>query len=205
MFTGLIEAVGTVADAERIEGGIRLTIDSALPLDEVVDGESIAVDGVCLTVAGRAGSGFVADVIVETLQCTTLGHRPVGSRVNLERALRVGDRLGGHLVQGHVDTTAPVLSVTRDGGEYRIKIGWNPTIERFVAFKGSVALNGVSLTVASVDPSGFEVALIPTTLRETALGDLEAGAPVNVEVDLLARYLDRLNPSADSPRSSPDE
>lgn len=191
MFTGLVERVGTVAAIEDHAGGRRLTIASGLPLDEVADGDSIAVDGACLTVAGKADERFSVDVIPESLRVTTLGELAVGSRVNLERALRVGDRLGGHWVQGHVDGTAPVRSIRR-GDDWRVEIGLTETIERFVAFKGSIALQGVSLTVATLSAESFEVALIPTTLRETTLGDLSDGARVNVEVDLLARYLERL-------------
>jgi len=190
MFTGLIEALGKVEEIQRGETAIRLGITT--PFESLAGGESIAVEGVCLTVVDRRGSRFDADVIPETLSCTTLGRlRPEGP-VNLERSLRLQDRLGGHLVQGHVDAVAPVLERIRNADEYRLRIGFTPAIRRFIAFKGSVALAGVSLTVAAVDREGFEVALIPETLERTTLSRLRGGDGVNVEVDLLARYLDRL-------------
>ena len=191
MFTGLIEGVGKIRSAEPSKAGRRLWVDVPWPAAELVDGESIAVDGVCLTVAAFDTAGFAADVIEETLRRTTLGRLDSGGQVNLERSLRVGDRLGGHIVQGHVDVAAKVVAVQRDD-EYRIAVGLEPSIRRFVAFKGSVALQGVSLTVASVSESAFEVALIPTTLQETNLDGLEPGDGVNVEVDLFARYLERM-------------
>lgn len=191
MFTGLVECVGRVAEIDRRDGGCRLTIASSLPLESVADGDSIAVDGVCLTVAARRGDRFSADAIPETLRVTTLGALESGSRVNLERALRVGDRLGGHWVQGHVDATAAVRSIRR-GDDWRVEVELNEAIARFVAHKGSVTLAGVSLTVAAIGERSFEVALIPTTLAETTLGDLAEGDRLNVEVDLLARYLERL-------------
>jgi riboflavin synthase len=188
----LIQAVGSIVATEPTAGGVRLTVEGPCRGAELDPGESIAVDGTCLTVADRTESGFVADVIEETLRCTTLGRLKPGDRVNLERALAVGDRLGGHIVQGHVDATAPVVHVHDDGSEYRLRIGLSEVTSRFVAFKGSVALQGVSLTVASVDDEAFEVALIPTTLQETNLAELSAGDHVNVEVDLFARYLERM-------------
>jgi len=190
MFTGLIEALGKVEQIQRGESAIRLGITT--PFESFTGGESIAVEGVCLTVADHRGSRFDADVIPETLSCTTLGSLRPGSPVNLERSLRLQDRLGGHLVQGHVDAVAPVLERIQNADEYRLRFGWTPEIRRFIAFKGSVALSGVSMTVAAVDREGFEVALIPETLERTTLSRLRGGDAANVEVDLLARYLDRL-------------
>jgi riboflavin synthase len=171
---------------------MRLRIRSTLPAAELAAGESVAVQGVCLTVAAVSKDGFAADVIPETLSRTTLGAAARGTRVNLERSLRLSDRLGGHLVQGHVDGTARVLSVSRRRGEHRLRVEAPAALRRYLAPKGSVALDGVSLTIAAADGAAFEVALIPETLSRTTLGDAAAGDRLNVEVDLLARYLDRL-------------
>lgn len=192
MFTGLIETVGVVREMRPGGTATTIGIESDLPVGRMVDGESVAVLGVCLTVTHRAGRRFRADAIPETLRRTTLGSLRIGSKVNLERALRVGDRLGGHLVQGHVDGTVGVREVIRAGGEWRIRLERTPELGRYIAYKGSVALDGVSLTVASVTPDQFDVALIPETLERTTLRDLKPGARVNVEVDLLARYLETL-------------
>lgn len=192
MFTGLIEAVGTVVEAAKRGGSMRLSVRSALPAAEVSVGDSIAVNGVCLTVARLAADRFVADVIPETLSRTTLGGVTRGTPVNLERALRAGDPLGGHLVQGHVDGAVRVLRVGKSRGDHRVLLEAPPRIRRFLAEKGSVAVEGVSLTIATAGARGFEVALIPETLARTTLGRLRAGERVNVEVDLLARYLDSL-------------
>lgn len=193
MFTGLVETVGSVVELTPGPRSTRIGVRSSLDVGGMQDGESVAVDGVCLTVVRREGDRFEADVIAETLGCTTLGGLDPGSEVNLERSLRLGDRLGGHLVQGHVDTTLAVLERVERGDDYRLRIGLAPAIRPYVAFKGSVALAGVSLTVAAVDDEAFEVALIPQTRAATTLGRIGPGDRLNVEVDLLARYLDRLN------------
>lgn len=192
MFTGLIETVGRVAETGRRGGVLRLGIVSSLPVGEMEDGESVAVDGVCLTVCERRRDRFLADVIPETLARSTLSGLRPGHGVNLERSLRASDRLGGHLVQGHVDATAPVRAVRRRGGDYRLEVALVPEIRPYVALKGSVALHGVSLTVAGLGRESFEVALVPQTLERTTLGRLRAGDRINVEADLLARYLERL-------------
>ena len=192
MFTGLVECVGTVAKVTSGAGSTRIAVLSSLPVATMTEGESVAVDGVCLTVAERGGDRFHADVVEETLSRTTLGRIEAGARVNLERSLALGDRLGGHLVQGHVDGTAPVLQLSRRGDDCRLRVGLPPELSRFIALKGSVALSGVSLTIAALGEEWLEVALIPETLERTTLGDLGAGDRANVEVDLLARYLDRL-------------
>jgi riboflavin synthase len=192
MFTGLIEGMGRVIEVEPRRGSSSYFIEPDRPMEGLAEGESIAVDGVCLTVAGLRGNGFVMDAIAETLSRTTLGELTEGSRVNLERALRLDDRLGGHLVQGHVDGTVGVTEIRRDGDDHRVRLELPPELERFVAFKGSIALAGVSLTISELGPSWFEVALIPVTLAVTTLGALQVGTRLNVEVDLLARYLERL-------------
>jgi len=200
MFTGLIEDVGKVVEASPRRGSTRLGIACALPVEEMRDGDSVAVDGACLTVVQRRGNRFHADVVAETLARTTLGRLRPGRRVNLERALRLGDHLGGHLVLGHVDDTARVTSLTRRGDDVRLRVELTPAIRRYVALKGSVALQGVSLTVSGLDESSFEVALVPQTLDRTTLGEARVGEPLNVEVDLLARYLERITGTGDPAR-----
>ncbi|HEX5042827.1 MAG TPA: riboflavin synthase [Candidatus Polarisedimenticolaceae bacterium] len=192
MFTGLIEGMGGVRAVAPAEGLTRLTLHPPFPAGELALGESVAVDGVCLTVTALTPQGFAVDAVAETLRCTTLGGLRPGDPVNLERALRVGDRLGGHLVQGHVDGTARVLEVSRAGGDVRIVMELPEALRPYVAFKGSIALSGVSLTVASLEDRAFGVALIPETLARTTLGGAAPGSLLNVEVDLLARYLEGL-------------
>jgi riboflavin synthase len=192
MFTGLVETVGRVVEVTRRGGALRLGVASSLAVAEMERGESVSVDGVCLTVVECRGDRFFADVVQETMRRSTLSDVRPGRRVNLERSLRVGDRVGGHLVQGHVDATATVRAVRRQVGDYRLDIDFVPEIRPYLAFKGSVALQGVSLTVAGLSRDGFAVALVPETLERTTLGDLRTGDRVNVEVDLLARYLERL-------------
>lgn len=192
MFTGLIEGMGHVRAVAPAEGLTRLALATPFPAAEVALGESVAVDGVCLTATARTAEGIAVDAVAETLQRTTLGGLRPGDPVNLERALRLGDRLGGHLVQGHVDGTAAVLEVVRRGGDVRLAMELPEGLRPFVAFKGSIALSGVSLTVASVETRAFSVALIPETLSRTTLGRVGPGSRLNVEVDLLARYLEGL-------------
>jgi riboflavin synthase len=193
MFTGLVQSIGTIRELTRVGGGARIGIEApALPASDLSPGESVSVDGVCLTVTRVAGRRFHADVVRETLSCTTLGRARPGRRVNLERSLQLGDRLGGHLVQGHVDAVAEVLRLTKSGADVRLRVALAREIAPFVAHKGSVALNGVSLTVAGVRGDAFEVALIPETFSRTNLGTIRAGDSLNVEVDLLARYLERM-------------
>jgi riboflavin synthase len=192
MFTGLIEGMGRVAAVIPGEGLTRLTVETPFSAAELTPGESIALDGVCLTAATLDAHGFSADAVAETLRLTTLSALRPGDPVNLERALRVGDRLGGHLVQGHVDGTADVLEVRRLGGDVRLRVTLPAALGPYVALKGSIALSGVSLTVAGLEPGAFSVALVPETLSRTTLGRLGPGGRVNVEVDLLARYLEGL-------------
>ncbi len=192
MFTGLIESLGRVQRVVPGAGATRLTITTDLPVASMRDGESVAVDGVCLTVARRKGSGFEADAVAETLKLTTLGGLRVGDGVHLERSLAMGDRLGGHLVQGHVDAVAKIVALRRRGNDVRLTIALPASLRGLVALKGSIAVHGVSLTVSAVQSRSFEVALIPETLARTKLGDLRPGQRVNLEADVIARYLDSL-------------
>lgn len=199
MFTGLIEAMGKVVEVTPRRGSTRIGITGPWTTDQHQRGESIAVDGACLTVSEIRSGRFYADVIAETLSCTTLGRLRPGQQVNLERALRLGDSLGGHLVQGHVDGVVRVLEVRSRGDDHRMRLELTDEIRRYVALKGSVALQGVSLTVSDLVERAFEVALIPETLRATTLGRIRAGDRLNVEVDLLARYLERLTSELEGP------
>lgn len=186
MFTGLVQITGMIADRLARASGCRLTIAAALPPPEL--GESVAVNGVCLTVAARSEQGFVTDVSVETLARTTLGRLPVGAQVNLERALRAGDALGGHFVSGHIDGVAVVQAVSAVGADRRVSLRPSGELLRFLAEKGSVALDGVSLTINALHAGAFEIMLIPHTLAVTTLKSLTPGTELNLEVDLLARY-----------------
>ncbi len=190
MFTGLIEDVGKLAARAARGPGARLTIATRLgPLDP---GESISVNGVCLTVDVLTAQGFEADASAETLDKTTLGELAPGARLNLERAMAVGDRLGGHIVSGHVDGTGRLVSREPVGEAEKLVFSFPPELGRFIAQKGSIAVNGISLTVNHVEDDRFDVVIIPRTQKETSLGDVSPGGRVNLEVDLLARYLQRL-------------
>jgi riboflavin synthase len=191
MFTGLVADVGTVARVDTTGDGVRLTVESRLAR-EVAEGDSVAVSGVCLTAVGVCGDRFGADVMHETLRRSSLADAATGSRVNLELALRAADRLGGHIVQGHVDGVGSVAGVREDGFARVVSIAAGSEILRYVVEKGSIAVDGVSLTVARVDGDGFDVSLIPETLARTTLATLTPGTPVNLEVDLLAKYVERL-------------
>ena len=188
MFTGLVEAVGEVVGVERDEAGAVLEISCSIA-DELEPGDSISVSGACLTAREIDGTRFRADVVAETLRRTTLGELAGGSRVNLELPLRLSDRLGGHVVLGHVDGVGEV-SARRDSGEIEVMI--NEQLSRYVVEKGSIALDGVSLTVAAVGASSFTVALIPQTRQSTTLGEAAVGRRLNVEVDFLAKHIERL-------------
>lgn len=193
MFTGLIEGVGHVRALEPRGGDLRLRIGvGTLPFDEVALGESIAVSGVCLTVVEYDAASFAADASTETLALTTLGGLSVGHAVNLERAMRPTDRLGGHLVSGHVDGLGRVLSVHDDARAQRWRFAAPAALLKYIAVKGSICVDGVSLTVNAVDSEGFEVALIPHTVSHTAFSTTKVGDAVNLEVDLVARYVERL-------------
>jgi riboflavin synthase len=223
MFTGIVEGTGTVAAMRRPPAGggaARLEVEAPWPAGELAVGDSVAVDGCCLTVVARTAGGFAADVVAETLRRTALGRLAAGTRVNLERPLALGGRLGGHLVQGHVDGVGRVLEVRpapggsgrggpgdpggvprtegalsappdgRGGEEMRVDLP--DDLARYVVEKGSIAVDGVSLTVAGVGPGWFAVALVPHTLAATTLGERAPGDPVNLEVDVVAKYVERL-------------
>ena len=191
MFTGLVEDLGTVAAVDATGDGVRLTLESRLAR-ELGEGDSIAVNGVCLTAVGIRGDRFGADVMHETLRRSSLGEVAAGSRVNLELALRADARLGGHMMQGHVDGVGAVSAVRQDGFARIVTIEADPALLRYVVEKGSIAVDGVSLTVARVGDGDFDVSLIPETLERTTLGRAEPGAPVNLEVDILAKYVEKL-------------
>ncbi len=193
MFTGIITGVGRIAAREPRGGDLRLTVATGnLPFETPQLGESIAVNGVCLTVVAFDAASFQADVSTETLALTTLGRLADEAPVNLERALRASDRLGGHLVSGHVDGLGRVASITDDARAQRWRFEAPPALLRYIAKKGSICVDGVSLTVNEVDAQGFEVALVPHTVANTAFNATAVGGAVNLEVDLVARYVERL-------------
>ncbi|MEO8364737.1 MAG: riboflavin synthase [Pseudoxanthomonas sp.] len=193
MFTGIIEGVGRLATAENRGGDARLVFEAgSLPFTDVQLGESIAINGVCLTVVGFDVTSFEADASNETLSLTTLGLLKPGAPVNLERAMRPSDRLGGHLVSGHVDGVGKVLGITPDARAQRWRFAAPQSLLRYIAKKGSICVDGVSLTVNEVDEQGFEVALIPHTVANTAFASNSIGDAVNLEIDLVARYVERL-------------
>lgn len=193
MFTGIIEAVGEIVAAEPRGGDLRLRIKSnGLDLGDVQLGDSIATNGVCLTVVDLPGDGYWADVSVETLDFTTLRTWQVGRRVNLEKALTPTTRLGGHLVSGHVDGVGEVVSRHPDARSERFRIKAPAELAKYIAHKGSVTVDGTSLTVNAVDGDEFELNIVPHTIEKTVIGDYQAGTKVNLEVDVIARYLERL-------------
>lgn len=194
MFTGIVEEKGKVAVIEDQGDAIRLTLDCATVLDGVGLGDSIAVNGVCLTVAEFDDTSFTADVMQESLDRTSLGQLTVGSPVNLERAMPANGRLGGHIVQGHVDGTGAIVSRTPGEHWEVVRISLPTELDRYVVEKGSIAVDGTSLTVSAVGEDWFEISLIPTTLADTILGALPVGATVNLEVDVVAKYIEKLLP-----------
>jgi riboflavin synthase len=192
MFTGLVAGTGAVESLDRGDDGLRLRVRTDLA-SELGPGDSVAVNGVCLTAVESDGAGFSADVMAETLRRSSLGPLAAGDEVNLELPLRAGDRLGGHMVQGHVDATGRVAAVSEDGLARVVRIAAPPEMLRYVVEKGSIAVDGVSLTVASVDVDGFTVSLIPETLERTNLGAAAPGRVVNLEVDVVAKYVEKLH------------
>jgi riboflavin synthase len=192
MFTGIVEELGEVVAVERLPDAARLTVRGPRVTAEACRGDSIAVNGVCLTVTDSSDKTFTADVMAETLRRTGLGALSPGSPVNLERPVELGGRLGGHLVQGHADGTGKILS--RTPGEHWdvVRIATPPDLARYIVLKGSVTVDGVSLTVSALSAEWFEVSLIPTTLELTTLGRLQPGSQVNLEVDVIAKYVESL-------------
>ena len=192
IFTGLIIEVGRVRQIKRRADGAFLMIEAKKVLEGTRIGDSISINGVDLTVIEMGADAFSSDASLETLKRSTLGDLSVGDRVNLERALAVGERLGGHMVQGHVDGTGELVSVTPEGNAYRMRFKFARELGRYIAMKGSITVDGISLTVAGLGDDWFEVAIIPHTWRETTLSDVRAGGGVNLEVDVLAKYVERL-------------
>lgn len=193
MFTGIVKAKGTIRSMQRVGGDVRMHVHSeGLPFSSYEPGESIAVNGVCLTAVELGADGFDTDVSTETLEVTALGALGVGSTVNLEPAMSLGDRLGGHLVSGHVDCVGKVVSHAADARSIRLGIELPTRYQRYIAKKGSVCVDGVSLTINAVSGSRFELNIIPHTADVTVIGDYTIGTRVNIEVDLLARYIERL-------------
>jgi riboflavin synthase len=194
MFTGIVEGTGTVAALAVAAdgGGARLEVEAPWLAGDLRLGESVAVNGCCVTVAAPVAAGFAADLVAETLRRTALGGLAAGDRVNLERPMALGGRLGGHLVQGHVDGVARIIDRTAVGDGEEVRVELPGALERYVVEKGSIAVDGVSLTVAGVGPGWFAVALVPHTLEVTTLGDRRPGDPVQLEVDVVAKYVERL-------------
>ena len=192
MFTGIVEELGEVTAWENLPDAARITVRGPVVTGDAKHGDSIAVNGVCLTVVANEAGAFTADVMQETLDRSSLGALTVGSRVNLERAVRLQDRLGGHLVQGHVDGTGSILSKAPSAHWTVVRIGLPGDLDRYVVEKGSITVDGVSLTVSAVETGWFEVSLIPTTLDLTTLGRKGPGDPVNLEVDITAKYVEKL-------------
>lgn len=205
MFTGIVQATGSIAALDKVGGDVRMTIRSnGLPFATYAVGESIAVNGVCLTATALREDGFDTDVSTETLDVTSLGNLRVGSTVNLEPSLSLGDRLGGHLVSGHVDCLGRVLSIRNDARSIRLSIEIAVEYARYVARKGSVCIDGVSLTINEVSAAAFEVNIIPHTATETIIREYVIGTAVNIEVDLVARYIERLLTGAGESKSDSD-
>jgi riboflavin synthase len=193
MFTGIIEAVGEIVAAEPKGGDLRLRIKSnSLDLGDVQLGDSIATNGVCLTVVDLPGDGYWADVSVETMDFTTVSKWQVGNKVNLEKALTPQTRLGGHMVSGHVDGVGEVVSRSPDGRSERFRLRAPAELAKYIAHKGSITIDGTSLTVNAVDGAEFELNIVPHTIEKTVIGTYKAGSRVNLEVDVIARYLERL-------------
>jgi riboflavin synthase len=193
MFTGIIQAVGQVAAMQTRGGDLRLRINTGkLPLDDVALGDSISTNGACLTVVELPGDGYWADVSVETLNFTTLGDLKPGARVNLEKALTPASRLGGHIVSGHVDGVGEIVSLQEDARSIRVVVSAPAALARYIAHKGSICVDGTSLTVNAVSGKQFDLNIIPQTMAETIFGEYRPGTRVNLEVDVIARYLERL-------------
>lgn len=192
MFTGLVEEVGRIISVQRRAQSAVLTIRGPKVCSDVALGDSVAVNGTCLSVTSLRGDVFTVDVSAETLRRTTLDRVTGGTQVNLERAMRMGDRFGGHIVQGHVDSVGTVRSVAPEGNSVRLTIDAPNEVMRYVIEKGSITVDGISLTVAGVDKGGFWIAVIPQTIKDTTLGQIRPGARVNLEADMMAKYVERM-------------
>lgn len=192
MFTGIIEEIGTIAEVQPISNGITIQINATTVLEDIRIGDSIAVSGPCLTVRDLVKDAFVADISDETCRRTTLRNCKIGTHVNLERSLRLGDRIGGHLVLGHVDEVATITGWKDEGSSSRMEVTVSSKVKPYIAYKGSIAIDGVSLTISNVLENAFEVALIPHTLDVTTLSKNRIGEIVNIEVDVMARYIETL-------------
>lgn len=192
MFTGIIEELGNVRSLVQAEGGARIEISATVVTEGTADGDSISVNGVCLTALNVAAGGFSADVSHETLDCSTLGRLDAGSRVNLERAVTPATRLGGHMVQGHVDGRGDFISAVESGGFWTVKIGFPADLAQYFVYKGSVSVEGVSLTIAKLNETDFDIAVIPKTWEMTNLSALNPGDAVNLEADVIAKYVERM-------------
>lgn len=192
MFTGLVEELGRVGSIDLSSDGARISIQASLVTSDISNGDSIAVNGVCLTALNVTGSSFVADVSPETLDRTTIGNLAIGSSVNLERALLPTTRLGGHIMQGHVDGRGTFLSAESQGDFWTVKIGFPDEFARYLVHKGSVAVEGISLTIAALNQNDFDIAVIPKTWEMTNLSTLNPGNAVNLEADIIAKYVERM-------------
>jgi riboflavin synthase len=192
MFTGLIEGTGTLLRIDRLEADALMIIQANFDMGKIVLGESIAVDGACLTVVSFKGNVFSADVSAETLGRTTLGRKAPGSRLNLERAVQVGDRLGGHIVSGHVDGIGVLKDQRREGRSLRLFFSMPPGLSRYIVEKGSIAINGISLTVNGCTEDSFDVNIVPHTARETTIDEWRIGTSVNLETDIIGKYVEKM-------------
>jgi len=192
MFTGIIEETGKILNLENRGDGARIKIAANIVTKGTLEGDSIAVNGVCLTALNTNSDGFAADVSNETLNRSTLGNLNVGSKVNLERAATVSSRLGGHIVQGHVDARGQFLGAEQDGEFWTVRISYPKEIGQYLVYKGSISVEGISLTIADLSDDSFEIAVIPKTWEQTNLSTLKSGDEVNLEVDVIAKYVERI-------------
>ena len=204
MFTGIIEEIGTIAEVHPKSSGVTVKIKAETVLEDAKIGDSIAVDGPCLTVRDLEQNAFIADISKETCRRTTLRSCKVGTLVNLERSLRLGDRIGGHLVLGHVDEIATISGWKNEGSSSIMQVTVSPKVKPYIAYKGSIAVDGISLTIANVLDNKFEVSLVPHTLQVTTLGKKRNGDSVNIEVDVMARYIETLMQNQKPPSQTID-
>ena len=192
MFTGIIEELGEISNLEKSAGGARIKISAKVVTENTAEGDSIAINGVCLTALDIKADGFSADVSSETLNRTTLGKLNVGAKVNLERAVTVSTRLGGHIVQGHVDARGKFLEAAQTGGFWTVRVLFPKEIGQYLVYKGSISVEGISLTIADLSEDSFEIAVIPKTWELTNLSALKSGEEVNLEADVIAKYVERI-------------